>query len=405
MIDDDLREALRARASTYRTSPHAWIGVQRRLGTARRRRFAALAAASLSVAALAAGVPTVLSGTGSDRTPTTHATATAVPSDDREDAFERQTRESPPIGDTVTLANPADGRRMRLWFSRRPQERGLDQPAPPNPPTYVVLCWATQDGLRGGTLANCPIDADPRHSGEYAWHVGGTEEDWSRGETIISYGVARSQVGKVSAVAADGTRLPGVIYRPKGAPAAVWAVTYPARARVRAFEFGDTEGKVLGRKTLPEDLRFPTNAKLLKPALDLPGGLTARMYADGTAAWLRGGAMVAATEIMTPGETAAAEARIFTWYLMSGRWFGIASARTARVELIAGTKTIRTATRHDPWKRGLALFSAPCGSERDLYVKGYTIVGFDAGGKEIWRVKEPPHPPQWTGVPLSTPAR
>ncbi|MFC7381477.1 hypothetical protein [Sphaerisporangium rhizosphaerae] len=405
MIDDDLREALRARASTYQTSPHAWIGVQRRLRTARRRRFAALAAASLSVAALAAGVPLVLSGTGSDHT-TTRATTTAVPSKGHEDAFDLESRQSPPVGDPVILVNPADGRYLRLWFSRKPQQQGLDQPVPSDAPRYDVLCWAMQSALHGRTYAGCPVDADPRHAGQYAWYVGGTADDWSRGETVISYGVARSKVRKVSAIAADGTRLPGVIYRPKGAPAAVWAVTYPARARVRAFEFSDADGEVLGRTTPDPFLLSPTSAAPVTPPVDLPGGLTAQLHKDGTFTWLRDGVVVAATEILWTGATAGAPARIISWHFGHGRWFGLATAGTAKVELTAGTGApIWAATARDPWRRGLALFSAPSGRESDLYTGGYTIVGFDARGKEIWREKVPPHPPLWTGVPLSTPAR
>ncbi|WP_248963906.1 hypothetical protein [Sphaerisporangium perillae] len=406
MIENDLREALRDRASTYETSPHAWLGVQQRVRRTRRMRWAALAAVPVATAAVIAGVPLVLSHGGADSATTGARTAPATgASPERQDAYQTQTAEHPPIGETLALVNPDDGRIMRLWFSRMPQQKGLDQPVAPDAPKYDVLCWAVQSALRGGSVAGCPMDDDPRHSGEYAWYVGGTAGKWPRADTAISYGVARAPVAKVQAVAKDGTLLPGTIYRPEGAPATVWAVTYPARAQVRAFQFSDADGKILVRMTPSKRSDELTSAKPVEPAVDLRGGLTARLYEDGTLAWLNHDEVVVGTEIMATGESLK-DAIPSDWHFGRGHWFGIAPAGTARIELtLKDGRRVSADAIPDPWHRGFTLYSAPYEHAGDVYAEGYSIVCYDAEGKQTTRVDESAHPPLWTDAPIATPAR
>ncbi|GGK67788.1 hypothetical protein Sme01_09080 [Sphaerisporangium melleum] len=404
MIEDDLREALRARARSYETDPHAWAEVQRRVTRARRVRWAALAAVPLCAAALVAGVPLVLSHSGPDTATTTRRTPPAsLPLPDpsgRWDAYAAQVAKNPPVGGTLAIVDPSNGRPIRLWFTDPSPRQGTGEPR------YIKLCAATQYALHGASVAGCPVAVDPVHDGNHAWYAGSTSEEWPNTGTLISYGMALPGVADVAAVGRDGSRLPGLIYRPKGAPAAVWTVTYPAGAGVGVFEFTGSDGRVVQRVTPDRAPDSLTSAPAERPDAKPAGGLVARLHEDGTLLWLHDGEVIGAT-VLTPGrpiEDLLTGERPADWRFAQGFWFGLAKAGTAKAEVrYRDGRVVSARAVPDPWKRGFTLFAAPAEHEGDVFAEGYTITLYNAHGRRIGRVEQAPNPPFWADIPLSTP--
>ncbi|WP_214412911.1 hypothetical protein [Sphaerisporangium fuscum] len=411
LLEDDLREALRARAATYETSPHAWLAVQRRTNKARRRRWTTLAAAPLVAAAALTAVPMVLSGmrAGPDAGVRTSPTAQASPG--HGDAFKSLINEYPPTGEVLAIVDPATRRPMMLWFSRSAYQPALDKPVPKDAPKYDVLCSALEEPDNGGSVGGCPMDRDPSHARDQAWYVGGSDDDRPLTNNRFIYGVARSPVIMVRGREKGGSPIPGMIYRPKGAPAAVWVVPYMAQEKIASVEFVDSDAKTVQRVKPPAEPGLAKGVKAVKPDMDLPGGLTARLHTDGTLVWRHDGTEVGRSEVEGPvtKDVLARQVSGDSPYAMRIRddfWIGLATARTARVRLtFLDGQSAEARTSLDPWTHSVGMFSAPLPRHGDIYAKGYLVTGYDADGKEIWRHQEPPHPPLWPDVPISTPAR
>ncbi|RCG29347.1 hypothetical protein DQ384_19990 [Sphaerisporangium album] len=409
MIEDDLREALDARASAYETDPRAWIGVQRRVSRRRRLAWAKAATVPLAAGAVLGGAAIVVTGAGQgDDTATITASPTVsatAPRKRHDDAYSSVTATAPPIGGTLTVDDPGVGRPMRLWFAEERREDGT---------TYIALCTARQTPT-GGSDAGCGArDDETGHPGERAWFGSHTGHGWPLPEKRTAYGAAREDVTKAEAVTADGTRFPGEIHRLPGAPLSVWTVTYPYEEKIKGWEFSDARGKVVQWVANPFYPGFPdpvgaSDAKPVGPALDLPGGPAARMYDDGSLVWRLGGRIMGADSAgkmgISPSDGRLSDGVMdspVVSHFEASRWFGYARARTARVEVTFGDgRSARARTVRDPWKQGVVMFSVPFEPAGDVYLSGYRVVGFDARGKEVWRHDEPAHPPLWQEDPAS----
>ncbi|GII62532.1 hypothetical protein Skr01_26170 [Sphaerisporangium krabiense] len=397
MIEDDLREALRARAATYPADPRAWDGVQRRLTRARRRSWATLAAVPLAAGAVLGGASLVVMNAGGQ---TTTATTSPTTSPSGDDAYETETATRPPIGATLTLDDPAVNRPMRLWFAaRRDGAPGVE------------LCVATQTP-RGGSSAGCQSGDDlAGHPGERARLAGQTGHGWPLPERRTAYGTAVDGVTGVAAVRADGARIEGRVHRLPGAPLAIWTVTYPYGATADRYEFSGAGGEIVQTLQAGPDVPEPVGASDARPvgaALRLPAGPVARMYDDGSLVWRLGdrivGADFAGNMAVSPpdghlsdGVTTVPVASHFA----AGQWFGYARAGTARVELtLPRRRTIHAATVSDPWQQDVVLFATPVEPGEDVNLSGYRIRGLDRTGKELWHHDEPAHPPLWLSSPI-----
>ncbi|MEU8271638.1 hypothetical protein AB0B89_31325 [Sphaerisporangium sp. NPDC049002] len=405
MIEDDLRDALRARASTYEVSPHAWLEVRRRAARSRRLRWTLLAAVPLATGAVLAGIPLVVTHGGPDAVTGATTAVSGEPTPTYKDAYAAGVAENPPIGETLTLVNPADGKSMLLWFARAKAKGAAG---------FADLCSATQLSS-GGTIGSCAYDSrNPAHTGEVGWYVGGTDGMLPRPGKLITYGAARDAVTKVEAVADDGSRFPGTIYRPKGAPLAIWTVSYPAQAKLTAYELSGAGEKVLQRvKTDPMPVPGST-AEPVGPAAKLGGGVTARLHRDQSLVWRQDGKVVAlfvvaSTPQIEPGETLADALKGNRRPVMSrfthDRWLGYARAGTGRVVLTFKDGTsIEADAMPDPWGGDAVLFSAPYAHEGDIYAEGYVITGYDRDGGEVWRDEAKPVSDLWASPAPGDPA-
>ncbi|WP_031159344.1 hypothetical protein [Streptosporangium roseum] len=393
-LEERLRAALDARAGTYTAAPDAWPRVQARGRRVRRRRWIALvpvAAASTAVV-LAMNLGGDSGGDG---------IATGVVDEPR-DIYEQVSVKNPPVGEPVTIDDAPGEQQTRVWFTEKTAADGS---------TFHAFCQVTQD-LYGGGMGGCGQEPDPRSSGAQAWYEGGTASNWPRPRIALSYGAARDGVAKAEAVTKDGARIPGTVHRPEGAPLAVWTVAFPSKAGVIRFEFSDVRGKVVQRVKLevfPEDTHA---AEPIGPGQDMPGGLTARLYAnpDRTVVWSHGDEEVGLSLLESrllltdvAGKKLPVELQI-----RHGFWFGISRPGTARVSVVFKDGTSTSAdTVPDPWGGTAVLFSGtypPSGASPgrpagDPRAEGYQIVGYDAAGAETWREDRPGRRPAWQTSP------
>jgi hypothetical protein len=392
-LEDRLRSALEARAVTYEASPQAWIGVRRRTLRLRRRRIWQVALVPIVAAAVALPIFLTMGGVQNDDV----MTGDATPEPDG-DLYTRLMRDKTPLGERLILDNPSQNRTMILWFARPAGSAGV---------TGAAFCWATQ-ARTGAGMGSCDSLVDSRPQDERAWMERSTES-WPPPQKVLYYGAARDGVAGVSAVVKNGSKVPGTLRRPEGAPLGIWTVTASSKAQVTTFEFTDANGRVLERvKRDPSYNVGPQGVgKPVGPAMDMPGGLTAKVYRnpDQTLIWTLddqevGTHLVRPHDLMTDmgGRKYSVELRD-----QAGHWFGVTTAQTARVELIFNDGQRATAdTQADRWKIGIRLFSGTYDRAGDIYLEGFQLVGYNAAGTEIWRQDTPPQKPQW---PHPTPTR
>ncbi|GAA3219496.1 hypothetical protein [Nonomuraea helvata] len=370
-MTDDLETYLRStlgHASDH--APHAPAGIHGRIVARSRRRRLRLHAVVAGVAAAAIVVPLTMIQTGGDV-----STGTI----DRERRYERNLEKQPPIGERLVTANASEGRPIELWFTRA---AGGD----------VRFCVHTLSRAGGGSsfCGDDPVTGPASLEGSTA--------SWPPPDSVLYYGTSGDEVSAVAAVIGRGVKLDGRIQRPAGAPRSIWTVTVPSTTEVSAFEFTDARGKVLTsvknkRFTVPEATAKPVGKELRL------GGLSANVYEtpDKTLVWKLDGKpvgmhLVREKDLMTDlgGDKYPVELRE-----RDHRWFGIASAGTAEVQLVfADGRTVSAAARRDPWGIGFRLFAGTHDRDGDMYQEGFQIVGYDVAGKEIWRE---PHPSQNTG--------
>ncbi|GGP83074.1 hypothetical protein [Streptosporangium pseudovulgare] len=367
-LEERLRAALDARAETYGTAPDAYAETVSRARGTRRRRLALVPVAA-AVAAVTAVAVFLGAGGGSGAGIATGAVEEPGP-------YRRSITENPPVGEPVTVRDPAENRPVIMWFSGGTAPGGLR------------FCDLVQQAS-GGTSGGCSKVPPAGHEHENAWRLDPFHSRWPRRPVELGYGAARPAVTRVEAVTGDGARIPGTVHRPGGAPLAVWTVSFPADAGVTRFEFLDGDGRVVQRIRRDAPMSPPELAKPpAGPAADMPGGLTARFYTDPerTVLWWRGGDVVG-MNLIEPGhlltDLGGKETPV-DLRLHDGLWYGVARPGTARVALILrdGTSAGAVAVA-DPWGSGVALFS---GTYRrpDPYLEGFQVVGYDAVGAEIW---------------------
>ncbi|MFI6627728.1 hypothetical protein ACIBI7_02635 [Nonomuraea fuscirosea] len=351
-LEERLRAAFDARAQTFEARPDAWARMRERRpwrGLWRRPAVHALVAA-LPVALLAVLVPVVLGGgRGGD----VAAGADAV--------HERLMRDRTVAGEEVAVANPTEGRPLRLWFATA--KAG-----------YPEVCFVVERADLDPYGGCSPITDEVITEG---WFVGSTLRDGA--ETAMDWGVALPGVGGVTGVAADGEKFSGTVLRPEGAPYRLWTVTYPARHAMAKIELADDQGRALGeesRERLTGRLGAATGA-----SLDLPAGVTARPYRPGEdteVAWTRHGANLMSAPVK------ALEQQPVILGMEENVIMGIARADVARVTFaFPGGASDAFATRPDPWGLGVTLFAGenPMGARHG----GSEVVAFDARGAVLWR--------------------
>ncbi|MEU7897857.1 hypothetical protein AB0B45_33980 [Nonomuraea sp. NPDC049152] len=370
-LEERLRAALDARAATFEAGPTAWMKVQQRAG---RRRWAwPVLLAALPVALVALLVPVLLNG-GQDG----QVTMGPPP-------------KPAPVGEALVIDNPAEDRPMRLWYAN--DEGGL-----------VVLCLTVQYA-GGSSQSSCGDNAGAQAMKDYGWFEGTTQSVPPR-ETVLDYGGARKDVAKVTAVTKKGSRVVGAVHQPSGAPMTmkIWTVVYPATDQVTAYEFAAADGTLLSRVARSVDM--PTESERGKPAgaaTDL-ADLSVRPYStpDRTLIWTFDGRelgmnLVRAKDLMRDmgGQPMDVELRV-----NGEHWFGVARQDTARMELIRKDGTVlKGVVKPDPWKIGVRLFAGERPFSGDLYLEGFTLVGYDSSGKQLWRDDHPADKPQWDPHP------
>lgn len=359
-LEERLRAALDARAGTYEASPDAWMGVQRRLRRPRGTRRIWLVAVA-AVAAIALLVPFLLAR-GLNK----------QPAETPDEVYRRAMDGRTPYGEQLTLANPTEGKPLRLWYAKNAQ--GV-------PETCSLV--EQQVGLPFG---GCHLGQDVGASYNPAWYEGTTERDGS--DVVMDYGVAADLTTGVFAVAKDGRRIEGTIHRPAGAPMGFWSVTFSTADEVAQLEF---TGPKLAKPVVYKRGRLFMGAPgaRLGEALALPGGLVATPYTDKDGpilVWTRGGREL--------GRDPLSPAYLFTdspvrYSSQDGAWSGVVRQDIATFELVTADGTLTAETTPEPWNYGIRLFSVPLAKEID-WRAGLTQIGYDDTGKEVWRKVSPP---------------
>ncbi|MFB4281685.1 hypothetical protein ACBJ59_40795 [Nonomuraea sp. MTCD27] len=347
-LEERLRAAFDARASTFEASPHAWARVRDR--RPRGRTAARLVLAALPVALLAVFVPVLLDGGLGRNT-----------ANDPDTIYQGLMRDRTAAGEQLTVDNPTEGRPLRLWFARA--RLG-----------YPELCFVMERADAESYGGCTPVPNEPNTD---AWFTGSTLRDGA--ETAMDWGVAVQGIGGVTGVAADGRTFSGTVLRPSGAPYRIWTVTYPARHAMSRIEIADDRGRSLGRRSR-DPLMPPERSKAAGAALDLPAGVTARPHATKEGmevSWTRHGAELSSTPAGALREPV--DLRMEENVIM-----GLARADVARIEVaFDGGVTAGIETRPDPWGLGVALFAAehPTGDRQARH----DIVAYDAAGTQVWR--------------------
>ncbi|MFF0308390.1 hypothetical protein ACFYSC_13220 [Streptosporangium sp. NPDC004379] len=397
-LEERLRAALDARAGTYGTAPDAYAKtVSRARRTARRplRRRLVLVPVAAAAAAVTAVAVFLNAGSGP-------GVSVAIGAAGGQDLYRRAVAENPPVGEPMTVGDPVEDRPVIMWFAGGAAPGGYR------------FCDIVQQAS-GGASSGCSKVPPEGHERESAWQLDRFHSRWPRRPAELTYGAARPAVTRVEGVTGDGARIPGVIHRPGGAPLAVWTLSFPAGTEVTRIEFLDGDGRVVQRIRQDAPMLPPEVAgRPIGPAAGMPGGLTARLYADDadrTVVWWRGGEVTGMDLIGSryplagpPGGKAPVGLG-----LSDGLWYGVARAGTARVALVFrdGTSAGADAVA-DPWGGGVALFSGAY-RRSDPYLEGFEVVGYDAAGAEVWRHAVPavtpirPEPaPEISGAPRET---
>ncbi|MEV1176326.1 hypothetical protein [Nonomuraea sp. NPDC049784] len=363
-LEERLRAAFDARARTFEAGPHAWARVMERRP---HRRPARWLLAALPVALLAVFVPVLLNG-GLGRN-----TAT-----DPEEVYRQLMRDRTPAGEQVTVDNPAEGKPLRLWFAKG----DMGQPE---------LCYITERadanpyGACGGML-----NASVSWRG---WFEGSTVKDGAA--RALDYGVAHQDVTAVGAVTKSGAKIPATLLRPEGAPFQIWTVTYTTQDPVSKAVFskpGRADDEI-PRSTLTQGL-LDTDQQDGK-AVELEGGVTVAPYkakTGRTLIWLRQGENISRTSLERKYLFKDAPVHHFR---TDDQLVGAARTDVAKLRMtISGRSDVTVDTRPDPWNLGLRLFTISTRTSADTT---YTLVAYDAVGKEIWRTDRSPrqHEPKY----------
>ncbi|MEU4233669.1 hypothetical protein AB0F17_56095 [Nonomuraea sp. NPDC026600] len=332
----------------------------------RRRRGQALVAA---VAVVAVAVPLTLTTAGGQEGGGV-ATGTIDTRASRPSVMDHKT----PLGDRLVIDNPSEGRPLAIWYAKGK--------------TGTVLCRA-YESRNGGGNESCGEPLDDRKATEQ-----GSTESFPAPSTgvVLYYGTAPAEVARVTAVIKGGGRVTETIHRPKGAPQGIWTVSAPAGKTVTTFEFADAEGRTKSRFTRKPAFFPETEAEPIGPAVRMPEGLSVDLYKvpGETLLWKLDGQAVG-LDIVDSGHLMTdlgGNKYPVELHDHGKRWFGLASAKTARVTLIfADGRSVSADTQPDPWNLDVKLFAGTYDRTGDIYREGFQVVGYDDAGVEIWQDK------------------
>ncbi|MEU4228012.1 hypothetical protein AB0F17_27295 [Nonomuraea sp. NPDC026600] len=356
-LEARLRAALEARAQTFPAGPNAWLDVQRRTPPPVPRGRWLLAA--LPIALLAIFVPFLLNG-GLGRNS----------ANDPDGVYTQLMEGRTAAGEQVMIDDPATGKPLRLWFTR-------DEVGAPS------VCYVAQpaDGDPFGSCHDLRTAEIFQRSGMFE---GSTRSDTP--SAYVDYGVAQTDVTKVTAVLTDGRRMEATLYRSEGAPMVIWALALAAGDRVSKVEFADAKARQ-GTDMTPNSLTRESNRGTpIGQAMRLPGGVTVRPYDFKVLGrrifWFRQGKELGWINLDTKDPTPDPVPMIFS---DEGLIYTAASRDTARIELAFDSEApITLVGVPDPWNLDRNLFTLTLPVVPDRSPVSW-LAGYDAAGKQLWR--------------------
>ncbi|MFD1539619.1 hypothetical protein [Nonomuraea guangzhouensis] len=279
-----------------------------------------------------------------------------------------------PMGDRLVIDNPSEQRPLTIWYAKGK--------------TGTVLCRA-YESRNGGGNEGCGEPIDDRKATEQ-----GSTESFPAPSTgvVLYYGTAPTEVARVTAVIKGGDRVTGTIHRPKGAPQSIWTVSAPAGKAVTTFEFADAEGRTKSRFPRKPAFFPETEAEPIGPAVRMPEGLSVDLYkVPGEELLWKLDGQVVGLDIVDPGHLMTdlgGNKFPVELHEHGKRWFGLASAKTARVTLVfADGRSVSADTQPDPWHLDVKLFAGMYDRTGDIYREGFQVIGYDDTGVEIWQDK------------------
>ncbi|MBC6457906.1 hypothetical protein [Actinomadura sp. HBU206391] len=239
-VEEQLREALQSRATTFTSDPAAIALVRRRIRRDRRRLgigvlvpVAAAAAAVVPAVTLIQGAPEsgggVMAGTRSTEKPNPMHSEMPIKPEEYLQAF-RPTSE-------VGILKPADGGygvNQRVWFSTMH-----------NKPAFCIQELDSSGAVRSGGCNNF------RGPNKTSMMVGIRTIDGGK-PIMLTFGYTDNRVVSVTAELAGGSQLPGSLLRGRGFPRQAWQVGTPRKEVLKSIVFRDRQGTVLNRIRPPE---------------------------------------------------------------------------------------------------------------------------------------------------------
>ncbi|GIH25600.1 hypothetical protein Aph01nite_39100 [Acrocarpospora phusangensis] len=377
-MTDELETGLRATLShAARSAPVLPDGLAAQLITRSRRRRARARSLAAGLALVAIAVPAGL--VARDRPEGDVSTATAAETQARRepDPYVLAMAGLTPLGRRLIVLDPSEDAPMLLWFAR--DAKGA-----------TLFCTANRNRA-GGSFYGC--DEAARSS------IGVGSTSVIAGE-VLYYGATDADVTSMAAVAADGKKIPGTVTRVDGTPWRIWTVTVPGLAAIGSFELTGARGQVVNRIEHHGSVAGELTAPPVGPAEEMPHGLVVTLVTtpDETLIWRLNGQPMSMNLVRPADLLTDLGGHAFPVSMTSrgARWYGIAQAGTARVDLVLPDGTTATATaRPDRWGIGVSLFSGVYRHGTDIYQEGFELVGYDEAGTVLWRDPQPAVPPLW----------
>ncbi|MEU7852607.1 hypothetical protein [Nonomuraea sp. NPDC049141] len=368
-LEARLRAALEARAQTFPASPNAWLDVQRRTPPPVPRGRWLLAA--LPIALLAVFVPFLLNG-GLGRNS----------ANDPDGVYKQLMEGRTAAGEEVVVNDPAQGKPLRLWFAR-------DRVGAP------LVCYVAQpvDGDPFGSCHDLRVAEIMERSGTYE---GSTRTDTP--SAYVDYGVAQTDVTKVTAVLTDGRRVEATLHRSEGAPMVIWTLALSAQDRVSKVQFADAKGRQGSDMSHTYLTHESSRGTPIGQAIRLPGEVTMRPYDFKVLGrrifWFRQGKELGWINLDTKDPTPDPVPMIWS---EEGLIYTATSRDTAKIVLTTGSDApITLVGVPDPWDLDRNLFTLAHLAPLD-WTAGGRVAGYDAAGKQLWRKDYP----RRTGQPKS----
>ncbi|WP_131738800.1 hypothetical protein [Actinomadura roseirufa] len=366
-MEDRLLAALDHKAATFTADPEARDHVRRRVRRTRTRNTVGVAAAVVVAgAAVTTGVlalPGLDDGAGRG-----HALAQSAGSPTHDPAS--WIRLHPPAGKVArTTPLGKEGPMTDVWFSAVEGRR--------------ALCWTWSPAPASGLQGSCS-SSDTRPFEREFQVTAATGFDGS-----VSIGLAEDRARSVTAVLADGTRRPGSLLRAEGFPSKVWQVGAPGKVSITAVELADAHGTVirqLNKTRIPAGPQCSDQKRPSAGAVLLTGGAPriSATWAGGCLNFWSGDRTRGIGDLRPGGSLTKAAQDGGSWWNDGPWWYGITGAATARVEIQFPGGRREAAMKTPDWKNEqvkLFVGTLPQGQA----ARGLTAIGYDSGGKILWR--------------------